>query len=177
VLHTASRRGHGDDSIYYYHRVGTECSDARYHRTCSGRGRGVRSLGQAPDGTRLRRKAWSSCRPRGSRISGRTIAGSRLERTDTASAASVSGMARLASAMNVGTALARGASSAPAALAVTRLIQARTGWAIKRFVCTARRYRAIEVSAGQQFLTAEDPFPPTYATSSPDPGGLAMRTN
>ncbi|MGH3303981.1 MAG: hypothetical protein ACRDOK_20340 [Streptosporangiaceae bacterium] len=56
MVHTTSRRGHGDDSIYYDHRVGTECSDARYHRTCSGRWRGVISLGEAPDGTRLRRK-------------------------------------------------------------------------------------------------------------------------
>jgi hypothetical protein len=56
VVHTASRRGHGDDSIYYDHRGGTECLDARQHNACSGRWRGVVSLGEAPEGTRIRRK-------------------------------------------------------------------------------------------------------------------------
>ncbi len=55
-MHTTSRRGNGEDSIYYDHRVGTECLDARSHKPCSGRWRGVVSLGDAPDGTRLRRK-------------------------------------------------------------------------------------------------------------------------
>jgi hypothetical protein len=56
VMQTTSRRGHGDDSVYYDHRVGTKCSVARHHKTCSGRWRGVISLGEAPDGKRLRRK-------------------------------------------------------------------------------------------------------------------------
>ena len=43
-----------------------------------------------------------------------------------------------------------------AALAVTRLIEDRTGWSIKRFVRTTRRYRTIQIRAGQQLLTAED---------------------
>jgi hypothetical protein len=47
-----------------------------------------------------------------------------------------------------------------AALAVTRFIEARTGWSIKRFVRTARRYRTIQIRAGQHVLTAEDPLPP-----------------
>ena len=47
-----------------------------------------------------------------------------------------------------------------AALAVTRLIEDRTSWSIKRFVRTARRYRTIQIRAGQQILTAEDPLPP-----------------
>jgi hypothetical protein len=47
-----------------------------------------------------------------------------------------------------------------AALAVTRLIETRTGWSIKKFVRTARRYRTIQIRAGQQLLTAEDPLPP-----------------
>jgi transposase len=47
-----------------------------------------------------------------------------------------------------------------AALAVTRLIEDRTGWSIKRFVRTARRYRTIQIRAGQHTLTAEDPLPP-----------------
>jgi transposase len=46
-----------------------------------------------------------------------------------------------------------------AALAVTRLIEEQTGWSIKRFVRTARRYRTVEIRAGQQILTAEDPLP------------------
>jgi hypothetical protein len=47
-----------------------------------------------------------------------------------------------------------------AALAVTRFIEARTGWSIRRFVRTARRYRTIQIRAGQHVLTAEDPLPP-----------------
>jgi len=46
-----------------------------------------------------------------------------------------------------------------AALAVTRLIEARTSWSIRKFVQTARRYRTIEIRAGQHTLTAEDPLP------------------
>jgi hypothetical protein len=56
VVHTTSRRRHGEDSIYYDHCVGTQCLDARSHRGCSGRWRGVISLGEGPDGTRVRRK-------------------------------------------------------------------------------------------------------------------------
>jgi integrase len=51
-----TRRGYRDDSIYFDHRVGTACLDARLHKACAGRWRGVVSLGFAPDGTRLRRK-------------------------------------------------------------------------------------------------------------------------
>lgn len=47
-----------------------------------------------------------------------------------------------------------------AALAVTRFIEARTGWSIKRFVRTARCYRTIQIRAGHHLLTAEDPLPP-----------------
>jgi Transposase DDE domain len=46
-----------------------------------------------------------------------------------------------------------------AALAVTRLIEERTGWSIKKFVRTARRYRTVQIRAGQQTITAEDPLP------------------
>ena len=46
-----------------------------------------------------------------------------------------------------------------AALAVTRLIENRTGWTIKRFVRTTRRYRTVQIRAGQHLLTAEDPLP------------------
>ena len=46
-----------------------------------------------------------------------------------------------------------------AALAVTHYIEAKTGWSIKKFVRTARRYRTIDIRAGQHALTAEDPVP------------------
>jgi len=46
-----------------------------------------------------------------------------------------------------------------AALAVTRLIESRTGLSIKKFVRTARRYRTVQIRAGQHLLTAEDPLP------------------
>jgi len=47
-----------------------------------------------------------------------------------------------------------------AALAVARLIEDRTGWTIRQFVRTARRYRTIQIQAGRQTLTAEEPLPP-----------------
>jgi transposase len=46
-----------------------------------------------------------------------------------------------------------------AALAVTRLIEDRTGWTIRQFVRTARRYRTIQVRAGTHLLSAQDPLP------------------
>jgi hypothetical protein len=45
-----------------------------------------------------------------------------------------------------------------AALAVTRFIETRTGWSIKKFVRAARRYRTIQIR-GQHVLTAEDTLP------------------
>jgi hypothetical protein len=46
-----------------------------------------------------------------------------------------------------------------AALAVSRWIEARTGWSIRKFVKTARRYRTIQIQAGRQTITAADPVP------------------
>jgi hypothetical protein len=46
-----------------------------------------------------------------------------------------------------------------AALAVARVIEDRTGWSIRKFVRTARRYRTVQIRAGQHLLTAEDPLP------------------
>jgi hypothetical protein len=46
-----------------------------------------------------------------------------------------------------------------AALAVTRLIEARTGWSIRKFVRTARRYRTVQIRVGKHTVTAEDPLP------------------
>ena len=47
-----------------------------------------------------------------------------------------------------------------AALAVTRLDRAHTGWSIRKFVRTARRYRTVQIRAGHHTFTAEDPIPP-----------------
>lgn len=46
-----------------------------------------------------------------------------------------------------------------AALAITRVIEARSGWSIKKFVTTARRYRAITINAGGHNINAADPIP------------------
>ncbi len=39
-----------------------------------------------------------------------------------------------------------------ATLAVSKWIEDRTGWSIKRFACTARRYRTIEIQAGNHII-------------------------
>lgn len=46
-----------------------------------------------------------------------------------------------------------------AAMAVSRWIELATGWSIRRFVKTARRYRTITIQAGKQAITAADPLP------------------
>ena len=46
-----------------------------------------------------------------------------------------------------------------AALAVSRWIEQATGWSIKKFVKTARRYRTIAIQAGPHTITAADPLP------------------
>ena len=46
-----------------------------------------------------------------------------------------------------------------AALAVSHWIEHQTGWSIKKFVRTARRYRTVRIKAGRQTLTAADPLP------------------
>jgi len=45
-----------------------------------------------------------------------------------------------------------------AALAVSRWIEQATGWSIRKFVKTARRYRTIQIQAGNHILTAADPL-------------------
>jgi transposase len=47
-----------------------------------------------------------------------------------------------------------------AALAVSRWIERQTGWSIRKFVKTARRYRTIEIQAGGHSINAADPLPP-----------------
>jgi Transposase DDE domain len=46
-----------------------------------------------------------------------------------------------------------------AALAVSRWIERQTGWSIRKFVKTARRYRTIQIQAGPHIITAADPLP------------------
>ncbi len=45
-----------------------------------------------------------------------------------------------------------------AALAVSRWIEHQTGWSVRRFVKTARRYRTIQIQAGTHTITAADPL-------------------
>ena len=46
-----------------------------------------------------------------------------------------------------------------AALAVSHWIEHQTGWTIKKFVRTTRRYRTVRIKTGKQILTAADPLP------------------
>jgi Transposase DDE domain len=46
-----------------------------------------------------------------------------------------------------------------AAMAVSHHIETQTGWSIKKFVRTTRRYRTVKIKAGNQNLTAADPLP------------------
>ncbi len=46
-----------------------------------------------------------------------------------------------------------------AALAVSRWIEQTTGWSIKKFVTTTRRYRTVQIKAGAHTITAADPLP------------------
>src|SRR5262249_36742126 len=46
-----------------------------------------------------------------------------------------------------------------AALAVSRWIEHQTGWSIRKFVKTARRYRTITIQAGPPTITAANPLP------------------
>jgi hypothetical protein len=46
-----------------------------------------------------------------------------------------------------------------AALAVSRWIEHQTGWSIRKFVKTARRYRTVQIQAGDHVITAADPLP------------------
>jgi transposase len=46
-----------------------------------------------------------------------------------------------------------------AALAVSRWIEHQTGWSIRKFVKTARRYRTVQIQAGPHTITAANPLP------------------
>lgn len=49
------------------------------------------------------------------------------------------------------------------ALAVARWIENQTGWSIRRFVKTTRRYRTIDIRASGRTITASDPLPDDVA--------------
>jgi hypothetical protein len=53
-----------------------------------------------------------------------------------------------------------------AALAVSRRIEHQTGWSIRNFIKTARRYRTIQMQAG---TTSSAPPTPTPTTSAQPP--------
>jgi hypothetical protein len=63
-----------------------------------------------------------------------------------------------------------------AALAVTRWIEHQTGWSIRKFTKTARRYRTIEIQAGDHTLTAADPIPDDVRQALDAIHGRAVRT-
>lgn len=50
-----------------------------------------------------------------------------------------------------------------AAMAVSHWIETQTGWSIKKFIRTARRYRTVTIQAGNQTLTAAEPPPADLA--------------
>jgi hypothetical protein len=54
-----------------------------------------------------------------------------------------------------------------AALAITRSIENRTGWSIKKLVRTPRRYRTVHSSADQNVLTTKRECPTACAMRSP----------
>lgn len=46
-----------------------------------------------------------------------------------------------------------------AAMAVSRWIEDATGWSVRKFIKTVRRYRTIHIQAGEHVITAADPLP------------------
>nr|WP_308124238.1 IS1634 family transposase [Mycolicibacterium xanthum] len=62
-----------------------------------------------------------------------------------------------------------------AAMALTHWIEHRTGWSIRQFVRTLRRYRTVQIQAGTQTLTAADPLPTDIAEILARLGSLNAR--
>jgi hypothetical protein len=52
-----------------------------------------------------------------------------------------------------------------AALAISHWIEHTTNWSIKKFVTTMRRYRTVEIQAGDHLITAADPLPADIHTA------------
>jgi transposase len=63
-----------------------------------------------------------------------------------------------------------------AALAVSRWIEDQTGWSIKRFVRTTRRYRTVQIRVGDQPHRREPPArrPPRRPQVDPSPIRCAL---
>ena len=51
-----------------------------------------------------------------------------------------------------------------------------TGWSIRKFVKTARRYRTIEIQVGDHFIYAADPCPTTSTKPSTASTAIRVRT-
>jgi transposase len=64
-----------------------------------------------------------------------------------------------------------------AALAVTQWLERQTGWSIKKLITALRRYHTIDIEAGDQIVTAEDPRPKTSEPSSTGSTAVSNRTN
>ena len=65
-----------------------------------------------------------------------------------------------------------------ASLATSHWIERQTGWSIKKFVQITRRYRIVQIRAGNQTLTASDPLPAELQEPSPrSTRPAAVRTN
>jgi hypothetical protein len=63
------------------------------------------------------------------------------------------------------------------ALAVSRWIEARTGWSIRKFIRNARRYCTVEIQAGAHTITAADRYPAISATPSTASTDTQLRTS
>jgi hypothetical protein len=63
-----------------------------------------------------------------------------------------------------------------AALTVSRWIEHRTGWSIRKLVKTARRYRTIQIQADGHVITAAAPCPTTSTKPSTASTAVQMRT-
>jgi len=64
-----------------------------------------------------------------------------------------------------------------AALAITKVIEAATGWSTKKFVRTARCYRTVQIRVGQHTAPPKTRSPSTYATHSPRSTGVRTSVN
>ncbi len=62
------------------------------------------------------------------------------------------------------------------ALAVSHWIERQTGWSIRQFVHTARRYRTVQIRAGQHHLSAADPLPADLRDALAQISGPEVRT-
>ena len=64
-----------------------------------------------------------------------------------------------------------------AALAVTRWLERRTGWSVKKLITSLRRYHTIQIQAGDQIVTAADPLTDDIRTVLDQIHGRDGRTN